>query len=179
MAKRNLIVLAGLAVVTVCAVFVIAGPAKKEKPVLCVGLFDSRAVALAWGRSEAFEKQLSDMTAEHKKAKAAGDTKRIARLEKAGSQAQDRGHKQVFGNEPIDDVLERIAKDLPRIAKSAGVDIIVSKWEIAYQKRSAKFVDVTWEMVDLFEPDEKTVKIARDLVKRKPVSSEELDKHKY
>ncbi len=33
MAKRNLIVLAGLAVVSVCTVFVIAGPAKKEKPV--------------------------------------------------------------------------------------------------------------------------------------------------
>ncbi len=33
MARRNLIVLAGLAVVSVCTVFVIAGPAKKEKPV--------------------------------------------------------------------------------------------------------------------------------------------------
>ena len=33
MAKRDLIVLAGLAVVSVCTVFVIAGPAKKEKPV--------------------------------------------------------------------------------------------------------------------------------------------------
>lgn len=179
MAKRNLIVLAGLAVVSACTVFVIAGPAKKEKPVLCVGLFDSRAVALAWGRSEAFKKQLGDMMAEHKEAKAAGDTERIARLEKAGSQAQDRGHKQVFGNEPVDDVLERIAKDLPRIAASAGVDIIVSKWEIAYQKRSARFVDVTWEMVNLFDPDEETVRIAKDLVKREPVSLEELAGHKH
>ncbi len=179
MAKRNLIVLAGLAVVTACTVFVIAGPAKKEKPLLCVGLFDSRAVALAWGRSETFKKQLGDMRAEYKKAKAAGDAERIAQFEKAGPQIQDRLHKQVFGNEPVDDVLERIAKDLPKIAESAGVDIIVSKWEIAYQKRSARFVDVTWEMVNLFEPDEETRKIAKDLLKQKPVSSEELDKHEH
>ncbi len=179
MAKRNLMVLAGLAVVTVCAVFVIAGPAKKEKPVLCVGLFDSRAVALAWGRSETFKKHVSEMMAEYKEAKAAGDEERIAQLEKAGPQVQDRLHKQVFGNEPVDDVLEKIAKELPRVAESAGVDIIVSKWEIAYQKRSARFVDVTWEMVNLFEPDEETRKIAKELVKQKPVSSEELDKHKH
>ncbi len=179
MAKRNLIVLAGLAVVTVYTVLVIAGPAKKEKPVLCVGLFDSRAVALAWGRSETFKKHVSDMMAEYKEAKAAGDEERIAELEKAGPQAQDRMHKQVFGNEPVDDVLERIAKDLPRIAESAGVDILVSKWEIAYKKRSAKFVDVTWEMVNLFEPDAETVRIAKDLLKHKPVSSKELDKHKH
>ena len=179
MAKRKIVVLAGLAVVTVCTVFVIAGPAKKEKPVVCVGLFDSRAVALAWGRSETFKKHIGEMMAEYKKAKAAGDTESIARLEKAGSQAQDRGHKQVFGNEPVDDVLEKIAKELPKIAESAGVDIIVSKWEIAYQKRSAKFVDVTWEMVNLFEPDAETVRIAKDLLKREPVSSEELAGHKH
>ncbi len=179
MSKRNLIVLAGLAVVTACTVFVIAGPAKKEKPVLCVGLFDSRAVALACGRSETFKKQLGDMRAEYEKAMAAGAWERVDQFEKAGPRNQDRLNKQVFGNEPVDDVLEKIAKDLPKIAESAGVDIIVSKWEIAYQKRSAKFVDVTWEMVNLFEPDAETLTIAKDLLKHKPVSSKELDKHEY
>jgi hypothetical protein len=177
MIKKGL--LAGLLVLSVCGVLVIAGAAKKEKSVVCVGVFDSRAVALAWGRSKAFGEELSEMRAEYDKAKAGGNTERVKELEKEGPGRQDRGHKQVFGNEPIDDVLKRIEKDLPKIAKSAGVDVLVSKWEIAYKTNSAKFVDVTWEMVELFDPDEKTMKIAEDLVKREPVPLEVLEKHKH
>ena len=84
-------------------------------------------------------------------------------------------NKQVFGNEPIDDILKKIERDLPRIASLAGVDMVVSKWEIAYQKPPAKYVDVTWEMVNVFEPDEKTIQVIKDLLKHEPVPSEELD----
>jgi hypothetical protein len=179
MAKRNVITMVSLIVVMACAVFGIAKPVKKSKPLVCVGIFDSRAVACAWGRSKVFQKQIRDMRAEHKKAEAEGNTKRMSELEKEAPKRQDRMHKQVFGNEPIDDVLKKIEKNLPEIAKSAGVDMIVSKWEIAYQKKSAKFVNVTWEMVNLLEPDEETVKVIRQLIKQKPVPSEELEMHEH
>ena len=112
---------------------------------------------------------------EHKKAEAAGDTKRAAELKKWGEGGQEAAHRQGFGNEPIDNVLERIEKNLPEIAESAGVDILVSKWEIAYQEKSAKFVDVTWEMVNLFEPNEATVEMLEELIKMEPIPADQLD----
>ena len=120
-------------------------------------------------------KLVSEKKAEHKKAEAAGDTKRVAELKKWGEEGQEAAHRQGFGNEPIDNVLERIEKNLPEIAESAGVDILVSKWEIAYQDKSAKFVDVTWEMVNLFEPNEATVKIIKEVIEMEPVPLDQLD----
>ena len=58
MVKRN-VVLAGLLVLSVCGMWGIAGAAKKEKSVVCVGVFDSRAVALSCGRSAMFRKELA------------------------------------------------------------------------------------------------------------------------
>ena len=153
-----------------------AEPAKEAgKSKVRVGVFDSRAVAGAWYRSKAHMNQISEMKAEHEKAKKAGNTKREAELEKKGSGSQEAAHRQCFSNEPIDDVLKRIEKNLPKIAESAGVDILVSKWEIAYQDKSAKFVDVTWEMVNLFEPDEATVKMLKELIESEPIPTDQLD----
>jgi hypothetical protein len=161
-----------------------AEPAKEAgKSKVRVGIFDSRAVAGAWYRSKAHMKHVNEMKAEHCKAEAVGDTKRAAELEKEGSGSQEAAHRQCFSNEPIDNVLKRIEKNLPKIAESAGVDILVSKWEIAYQDKSAKFVDVTWEMVNLFEPDEATTSLVKDILESEPVPmkdgefvSEELPK---
>lgn len=177
MCKRN-VVLSGLLVLTALGVFVIAAPPGKEKPLVCVGVFDSRAVALAWGRSDDND-VTGDLMAEYEKAKAAGDTDRMKELEKEGHRRQDVIHKQVFGNEPIDNVLAIIEKDLPKIAEDAGADILVSKWEIAYQKKSAKFVDVTSQMAQLFDPDEKTLEIMKQLLDSPPVPTEQLEEHKH
>ena len=113
---------------------------------------------------------INEIQAEYKKAKASGDEERMDQL----VEQQAITHKQVFGNEPIDDVLERIEKDLPIIAKSAGVDILVSKWEIAYKNKDAQFVDITWEMVNLFESDAETVKIIKDILVAEPIPADEL-----
>ena len=153
-----------------------AEPAKEaDKSKVRVGVFDSRAVACAWYRSKAHMKQISEMKTEHEKAKANGNTKRVAELEKEGSGSQEAAHRQVFSNEPIDDVLKRIEKNLPKIAESAGADILVSKWEIAYQDKSVKYVDVTWEMVNLFDPDEDAVKTIKEVIESEPVPTDQLD----
>ncbi|MCH7885329.1 MAG: hypothetical protein IIC01_08775 [Planctomycetes bacterium] len=143
-----------------------------------VGTFDSRAVAMAMARGETFKKKIVDMKAERDEAKAKGDKERVAELEKEGPALQERLHRQVFSNEPIDDVLNLIEKDLPGIAKAAGVNLLVSKWEIAYQDPDVKTIDVTWELVNLFQPDDQTKKLVKELLKTKPVPAEEL-KHDH
>ena len=174
--KRLTTCLIAMAIVGPLMPAISAGPVKEaDQSKLRVGIFDSRAVAAAWYRSKAHMKLVSEAKAEYKKAKAAGDTKRAAELEKEGEEGQEAAHRQGFGNEPIDNVLERIEKDLPKIAESAEVDILVSKWEIAYQDKSAKFVDVTWDMVNLFDPDEATVELTKELIEMEPVPLDQLD----
>ncbi|MHC4266746.1 MAG: hypothetical protein ACYSUK_12575 [Planctomycetota bacterium] len=177
---RIIICLIGTVVVLVASIFVVAGePAKTiDKTTVIVGTFDSRAVACSWFRSKAHLQEIDDMRVEYEKAKAEGNEKRVKELEEEGPKSQELAHKQVFGNEPIDNVLKEIEKELPKIAAEAGVDMLISKWEISYQNDSAKFVDVTWEMANLFEPDEETIEVIKELLKQKPVPTDKL-KHNH
>ena len=150
------------------------------KPVR-VGVFDSRAVALAYYRkfyqSPEFTARLKKLKDEHARAKAAGDDEKAKRLESEGRGEQARSHSQVFGSAPIDDIMAKIKEQLPAVAKRAGVDVIVSKWSLAYRSPDAQFVDVSEPLAKLFQPDENTLKMIRDIAKHPPLSAEELKKH--
>lgn len=142
-----------------------------------VGTFDSRAVAMAYYRSEAFIRQMKDLRAEYEKAKAAEDEKRVKELEVEGPAQQELMHKQGFGTWPVDNILEKIKGKIPEIARQADVDVIVSKWNIVYQGSGVELVDVTDLMVKPFDPDEETLKIVKDIQTMDPVPLEELKDH--
>jgi Skp family chaperone for outer membrane proteins len=149
---------------------------------LRVGMFDSRAVALAYYRkfyrSPEFVAGLKKLNDEHDKAEAAGDHEKAKKLEAEGKAGQERSHSQFFGSAPIDEIVAKIKDQIPEIAKQAGVDLIVSKWSVTYLSPGAEFVDVTEPMARLFQPDEETWKILREYPKHQPLSAEELQKHK-
>jgi hypothetical protein len=164
-----------------------AEPAEKStanqavKPIR-VGVYDSRGVALAYYRqffrSPEFVARIKKLKEERDQAKAAGDQEKTKKLEAEGKAMQEQSHLQVFGSAPIDEIVAKIKNQLPEIAKQAGVDLIVSKWSLAYQSPNAQFVDVTEQMAKPFHPDEKTWKMIRDdLSKHPPISAEELKKH--
>ena len=142
-----------------------------------VGTFDSRALAMAYYRSEAFNRQMNDLRAEHEKAKAAGDEKRVKELDAEGPALQELIHKQGFSTWPVDNILERIKGKIPEIATQADVEVIVSKWDIVYQRSGVEFVDVTDLMVRPFDPDEGTLTIIKNIQKQDPVPLEKLKNH--
>ena len=115
--------------------------------------------------------------AEHGKAKAAGDEKRVKELEAEGKAQQELLHKQGFSTWPVDNILDQIKGEIPEIAKQAGVDVIISKWDIVYQGSGVEFIDVTDLMVKQFNPDEETLKVLKELQKHAPVSLEEIKEH--
>jgi hypothetical protein len=144
---------------------------------LRVGIFDSRAVAFAYARSDMFKKWLNELTTAAAEAEAAGDTTRVKEL---GNQAQAEHalrSKQVFSTFPAYDVLERIESEIPKIAAEAGVDVVVSKWEIVYQRPGVEFVDVTELMVQLFQLDEDAQKNLQELLQQEPVPLSEFGEH--
>jgi hypothetical protein len=149
---------------------------KPPKKLLRVGVFDSRAVAIAFGGLEQFHKELEAKKAELNKAKEQGDANKVKELEKWGNEHQARLHKQGFGTAPVHDLLEYIKDDMPKIAKQAGVDVIVSKWEIAYQEPSVEMVDITDLIVKPFNPGEKQLKWIEQMKDIKPTPEDELDR---
>jgi len=169
------VVLAGLAMYTT------VGAQQSQEKVsgskVRVGTFDSRALAMAYYRSEAFLRQINDMRAKYEKAKAAGDEKRVKELELEGSAQQELMHKQGFGTWPVDNILEKIKGKIPEIAAQAEVDVIVYKWHIAYKRSGTEFVDVTDRMVEPFGPDEGTLRMIKEIQEQEPVPLEELKGH--
>ena len=150
---------------------------KTSKSILRVGTFDSRALAMAYYRTAEFVQYMQELRAEHEKAKAAGDEKRVKELEVKGSAQQELIHKQGFSTWPVDNILEKIKGKIPEIAKQADVNVIVCKWDIVYQQNGVEFIDVTDLMVNPFNPDEATLKIIKDIQKLDPVPLEELKNH--
>lgn len=138
-----------------------------------LGVFDSRAVAIAYYRSEEFKKLLANLHSEHAKAKAAGDDKRVKQLEDKGKSLNDAAHKQGFGAAPVDSILATIKDELAATAKAANVDVIVSKWDLAFQRQDARYIDVTDRLVKSFRPTEVTLKMIQDIQKLKPIPGED------
>jgi len=132
-----------------------------------VGTYDSRAVALAYGRSGMFKGWLADLVDEHKQAVAAGDTERAAQLEAKGKARQEQLHAQVFGKAPIEDILELVADRLLEVAAAAGVEQIVPRRN--WNDPAAEPVDVTDAIVQLFGPSAKTLRHIAELRGTEPV----------
>jgi hypothetical protein len=151
--------------------------AAEEVPGLRIGTFDSRLVALAYARSEHFQKKLQKLHDDIAKAKAAGDDALVKKLSATGPQLQHHIEQQSYSTWPIDEILEIIQGELPAIAKRARVDVIVSKWALVHQPADASFVDVTAQMVAPFKPSEATKKILEDMAKKQPLPLDQLKEH--
>ena len=152
-----------------------ANPTKAPPATLRIGTYDSRAVAVAYARSERFAQKLTDLHRQRSEAVKAGDTKRVAELDTQGEAMQMRMHLQGFSTAPVDDVLETVRERLADVAKRKNVAAIARAIDY-HDDASTELVDVTDELVGLFNPNEQTLKTVRDLRKQKPASIEEVAK---
>ncbi|HWH70610.1 MAG TPA: hypothetical protein VNT26_14575 [Candidatus Sulfotelmatobacter sp.] len=137
-----------------------------------IGIYDSRAVVVAFSGSEAFQKWMTPIQAEYTKAKQAGDTERMKQIDQQMQAMQTLRHKQGFSTAPVDDILKHIETRLPAIQKEAGVEALVSKWDQATLAKypTAQKVDVTMRLVDEFHPNARQRQSAIEIQKHKPIS---------
>jgi hypothetical protein len=142
-----------------------------------IGVYDSRAVAIAYAGSPMHERILKAKMAERDKAKTDGDEERVKELETWGQERQQRMHHQGFGSAPVTEMLAHIKDQLPRIAADAGVDVIVSKWQLDYIHPEITPVDITLKIVAPFEPKPKALKWIEQLRGKEPLSYEEIESH--
>jgi hypothetical protein len=168
----------GLIVLLACGLALAAGAAPATKTeaggegrrAFRVGQYDARAVAVAWAVSNPHAKIMADKVDEMKNAKAAGDQAKIKSLEEWGKRHQETLHRQGFSGADVSDILARVKDQVPGVAQSAGVDVLVRRAD--YLDPSVEVVDVTDELVKLFEPSERTLKAIAAL-KKQPVVDED------
>ena len=138
-----------------------------------IGTYDSRAVAVAFGRSENSRQHTDDLHQRHARAKEAGDRKTADQLVRQGQSLQVRRHLQAFSNAPVNDILAEVQDRLRQIAHQRGVVAIAASTDYRDDAR-VEVVDLTNDLVMLFNPDENTLAIIADLKKQSPLPIEEV-----
>lgn len=131
-----------------------------------IGTFDSRAVALAFYRSEYWAEHLKSKVAERNREKAAGNQARVTELEAWSKHQQELAHQQVFDGAPVSNVLDHIRSSWPEIARTAGVNAIVS--EIHYIGSPAATVDLTMQIVDWLKSSAQPRAMVKDVLENGP-----------
>ena len=109
---------------------------------LRVGVYDSRAVAVAWANSTEFKEAMKPIEADYQRAKDAKDDKRMKEIDALMKWRQTRAHEQAFSTSSVAPIVAKVKSSLPEIAKQAGVQIIISKWELNHQSSDVELVDV-------------------------------------
>jgi hypothetical protein len=157
-----------------CVGMCASASAQSQTNKLRVGVYDSRAIALVYGNSAAFQESIKTVRAEYEKAKAAKDDKRMKEIDAQMKLQQRRLHEQGFSTGSVAGIMAKVKDSLPDVAKKAGVQVIVSKWELNHQSPGVELVDVTDELVALFHPSEKVLGWVRDLKNHPPLPIEEI-----
>jgi hypothetical protein len=148
-----------------------AQPAQTTK--FKIGTYDARAVAMAYAHSEANDKQLKEKMQELKDAEVKGDAKRVKELKAWGEAHQWLLHMQGFAGAPVEGILTKMKDQLAATAKAAGVHVIARKTD--FTDDQVEVVDVTDQVVKLFNPSEKTLKMVRELRQRPAMDMAELE----
>jgi hypothetical protein len=139
-----------------------------------IGTYDSRAVALAYYNSIEQKQVSQNMQTEYQKAKAAGDEAKIKQLEAAGPARQELMHQQVFSTGTISNIMMTIQDKIPPIARESRVVLMSSKWDITYRESSIEYVDVTLQLVKLFNPESKVLQWIEEMKSQLPIPIDRL-----
>ena len=145
--KRSIVIV--VIACTMLLALAASGQAQQAAKKIRVGVYDNRAITLAYVGSKynPMEKKI----AEFKEAKAAGDSAQIKELEAWGPRFQRQLHFQGFGRAPVDDLLLLVKDKMAEVAKRTGVVDPIC-WYPDYTGAEVEIVDITDELVSLFNP---------------------------
>jgi len=160
-----------------CALPSTTASAQTQASKLRVGVYDSRAVAVAYANSTEFTEAMKSVQVDHKKAKEAKDEKRVKEIESQMKQRQLRAHEQAFSTSSVAPIITKVKDSLPGLAKQAGVQVIVSKWELNHQSPEVEIIDMTDKIVALFHVSERGLKWCKEIQQKPPLSPEQITEH--
>jgi hypothetical protein len=158
------VLLGGLSVALMAADRPASQPSSGGK--IRIGTYDNRAVAVAYAASRF--NPVREKMVEQEAAKKAGDQAKLKELEAWGEQHQRMLHLQGFCRVPVTDLLEPVKEQMTKLAADARLAAIVMSCDVAAP--DVELVDVTEQVVNLFEPTAKTREMARKVCTVPPAS---------
>jgi hypothetical protein len=126
-----------------------------------VGTFDRTSIVVAFYDSPMWAAVLKEKQAEQDKAKATGDQKKVAELNKWGKTQQKLAHKQMAFNTPIDNILQTMKPMFAAVEAQAHVTTIMPEGARIDKKMAT--VDVTDMLMEQLQADANTRQSAEQL----------------
>ena len=136
-----------------------------------VGVYDNRAIALAYFGSD--YNQFLQKRAEFQAAEAAGDSVLIQELNTWVDRFQRKIHFQGFCRVPVDDLLLVVEDKIPGVVETTGVDMIT--WYPDFLGADVETIDITDELVALFNPTPEKLEQIRGLKDTEPAALVDID----
>jgi hypothetical protein len=175
---RSLKSLLVLGAITLLSTSAANGQEASDSGSLRIGTFDSRAIATAYYNSVEFRAEFQEkvhrLERDLEAARAAGDSAQVERMEAYMPAFKQIMHHQGFGVGSVRGIMQKLEEQLPQIAEDAGVLLIVSKWEVTHHDASVEVVDVTSQIVALFDPRDRVLQLVKDFRGLDPVPFDEL-----
>jgi hypothetical protein len=148
----------------------LAGDDASKVEKIRIGTYDSRAIAIAYAPSR-FNPVREKMAA-YEQAKAGGDRTKMKELETWGEQHQRLLHFQGFGRVPVSELLEPVKEQVAKLAQQRQLAAIVMSCD--FLGGEVELVDVTDDLVKLYDPSERTLGHVRGIRAAKPVPLTQL-----
>ena len=149
--------------------------AQQKSAAMKIGTYDSRIVTFAWSRSDFFGQRLAKIRQQSDSAEKAHDTVKLKEVSVGAISYQHLLHQMVFSSGSAAFIMALVKDKLPGLAKSAGVSIILSKWELTWSDPGVEIVDLTSQVAALFNPKDNIDKMAGEMTKQDPIPIDHLD----
>ena len=144
-------------------------PAETPRKIFRVGIYDSRAIAVAYANSREYQNAMKAVELDYAQAKNANNQVRMTEIQQRMQAAQRRLNDQTFSTASVSVVMPVLKSSLPHLAREANVDIIVSKYELNYQSLNVETEDVTDKLVALFHTTDQGWKWAKEIQQKPPL----------
>jgi len=158
-------------VLVITILLTIPAEVTNAQTVIRIGVFDSRAVAVAYYNSDfSNNKQIfQSLATQMQEAKSKDDKVAIAKIEREAKLRQAIMHEQGFGTGSVINITETVKDKLTQLANDENLSAIVSKWEISFSNNNVELIDITEKIVHFFDPDDQMKDMVKEIMQTEVV----------
>jgi hypothetical protein len=156
--------------ISLCLI-IISGRESIAQDKIRIGVFDSRAVAVAFYNSKFSNVQqiFGEIGKRMKAAQDSNNTEEITNIQEEAKMRQAFIHEQGFGKGSVSAIMEMMKDKIIELSNKENLNVLISRWELVFTSTNAEVIDVTDKITDLFEPDERIKTILQEMKKQEPI----------
>jgi hypothetical protein len=167
-AMRAMIGMTAVSLTIVVCATIAHTKAQEPEAKIRIGTYDNRAIVIAYAHSRFQIDDVAKKKAELDQAQAAGDEKKVQEAKQWDENRQREFHIQGFSRALVGDLLKPLQKEIDQLAARLNLSAIAG--ECDFHAAGVEIVDITDELVALYDPDERTLRNVAGIRQVDPVS---------